>query len=80
MLNQTLINQAYAIGLPVGDKTVIASTSKSIPEIVASSTLSYYEYIADILPTLLVFAVIVGVLFFAIRWVWSAIRGHGFRA
>ncbi len=55
-------------------------TSTDINDLVATTTTNYFAFIQDVLPTLLVFAVIVGVLFFAIRWVWSAIRGHGFRA
>lgn len=64
-----LINTANAQALSQAD----------ISAIVATTTSNYFSYISGILPELMVFAVIVGVLFFVIRWVWSAIRGHGFR-
>lgn len=54
-------------------------TTAQIQAIVATTTQNTYAYLDAILPYLLVFAVIVGVLFMAIRWVKSTIGGHGQR-
>jgi len=45
--------------------------------IVSTTTNAIYGYLNGLLPTLLVFGVIIGALFFAIRWIMSAFRGHG---
>jgi len=48
-----------------------------INDLVATTTAATYTYLEAVLPSLLVFGVIIGILFMAIRWVWSLTRGHG---
>lgn len=55
-------------------------TVNDILAIVATTTSNLFAYLNGVLPTLMVFGVIIGILFFAIRWLWSAIRGHGHRS
>jgi len=60
--------------------TPFASSSMSVTDIttlVGTTTGSIYRYLNGLLPTLLIFGVIIGALFFAIRWIMSAFRGHG---
>lgn len=58
---------------------VLAIDTATITALIATTTTNTFSYLRDVLPTVLVFGVIIGVLFMAIRWVWSAIRGHGTR-
>lgn len=51
-----------------------------IQQIVATTTSNTFAYLNGVLPQLLVFGVVIGMLFMAIRWLWSAIRGHGHAA
>jgi uncharacterized membrane protein len=55
-------------------------TTDQINAIVATTTSNTFSYLNAVLPPLLVFGVVIGVLFMAIRWLWSAIRGHGHAA
>lgn len=50
-----------------------------INALVATTTSNTFTYLNGVLPTLLVFGVIIGILFMSLRWLWSAIRGHGHR-
>jgi len=60
-----------------------ASSSMAVADILvilATTTNRIYGYLNGLLPTLLVFGVVIGALFMAIRWILSAFRGHGTRA
>lgn len=54
-------------------------TVADIQSIVSTTTETLYSYLNGVLPQLLIFGVVIGALFFAVRWVLSAIRGHGTR-
>lgn len=62
-----------------GLATCTVMSIADINALVATTTTNTYSYLNGILPQLLVFAVVIGMVFFAIRWVWSLIRGHGHR-
>lgn len=50
---------------------------QNILDIIATTTSNLFSYLNGVLPTLMVFGVVIGVLFMGIRWLWSAISGHG---
>lgn len=54
-------------------------TVSDILAIVATTTSNLFAYLNGVLPTLMVFAVVIGILFLAVHWVKSIIRGHGTR-
>jgi len=54
-------------------------TTQQINDIVATTTANTFSYLNAVLPTLLVFAVVFGVLWLAVRWVKSIAGGHGQR-
>lgn len=60
--------------------TPFASSTMNVSDIltiVATTTNSIYGYLNGLLPTLLIFGVVIGALFMAVRWIMSAFRGHG---
>lgn len=62
-----------------GTATCTPMSVTQINDLVATSTANTYSYLNGVLPALLVFAVVIGVLFMAIRWVKSIVTGHGNR-
>lgn len=63
-----------------GSSTLNVNMSVSdILAIISTTTQNTYAYLNGILPTLMVFGVVIGMLFFGIRWLWALIRGHGHR-